>query len=152
LAAPPHAAPVGAGRGWSSAAAATQRVVIMLSEHDVIQLAALVLEQRSHVVTRRETSLDHCDTKFSFRPRLMELHELKNGGFRSVTTITTTHPKLAPNGIFEFQHATGDSVIEAVCRGFDDWTQTDFTVLQSGYELRKQYVVLQDFPKRQVAD
>jgi hypothetical protein len=101
----------------------------MLIEQDVVQLAALVLEKRGHTVTRREPWLDHRDTEFSFRPRLIELHQLKKGGFRSVTTITTTHPKFAPDGIFEFQHATGDSAIEAVCRGFDDWTQTDFPVL-----------------------
>ncbi len=101
----------------------------MLTEQDVVQLAALVLEQRGHSVTRHETWLEHRGTKFVFMPRLIELHPLKDGGVRSVTTIAATHPEFASNGIFEYQHATGDGVIDAVCRGFDDWAQGDLVVL-----------------------
>jgi hypothetical protein len=54
---------------------------------------------------------------------------LKDGGFHSVTTITATHPEFARDGIFEFQHATGDSVTDAVSRGFDDWARLDLAVL-----------------------
>jgi len=100
----------------------------MLTEQDIVQLAALALEQRGHAVTRHDAWLEHHGTKFIFRPRLIELHPLKDGGFRSVTTITTSHPELAPDGVFEFQHATGESVIDAVRRGFDDWTQLDLLV------------------------
>jgi hypothetical protein len=102
---------------------------MMVIQQDVVQLAALVLEQRGHSVRRHETWLEYPGSKFLFRPRLTELHQLKDGGFRSVSTVTTSHPELAPNGIFEYQHATGNSVIDAVCRGFDDWTQLDFVVL-----------------------
>jgi hypothetical protein len=101
----------------------------MLTEQDIVQLAARALEQRSHPVICREAWLEHRGTKFIFRPRLIELHPLKDGGFRSVTTITATHPEFAPDGIFEFQHATDDTVTEAVSRGFDDWAQLDLPVL-----------------------
>ena len=43
--------------------------------------------------------------------------------------MTTIHPELAPDGIFEYQHATGDGVVDAVRRGFDDWAQLDLVVL-----------------------
>jgi hypothetical protein len=101
----------------------------MLTEQDIVQLAALALEQRGHSVTRHETRLEHRGTKFIFRPRLSELHQLKDGGFHSVTTITTIHPEFAPNGIFEFQHATGDNATAAICRGFEEWAQLDLAVL-----------------------
>ena len=102
---------------------------IMLTEQDIIGLAALALEQRGHVVTRHETWLEHRGTKFVFRPRLSELHKLKNGGFHSITIISATHPEFAPDGIFEFQHATGDNATAAICRGFEEWAQLDLTVL-----------------------
>jgi hypothetical protein len=59
--------------------------LIMLTEQDIVQLAALALEQRGHSVTRHETWLEHSGTKFILKPRLTELHELKDGGFHSVT-------------------------------------------------------------------
>jgi hypothetical protein len=104
-------------------------VAIVMIQQDVVQLAALVLERRGHAVTRHDTWLEHRATKFTFRPRLTELHRMKDGGVRSVSTITTSHPELAPNGIFEFQHATGEDAVIALYRGFDDWAQLDLVVL-----------------------
>jgi hypothetical protein len=101
----------------------------MLTEQDIVHLAALVLKQKGHAVTRHATWLEHPGSKYLFSPRLAEVHQLKAGGFRSVSTITAIHPDLAPNGIFEYQHATGDSVIDAIRQGFDDWAQLDFVVL-----------------------
>jgi hypothetical protein len=92
-------------------------------------LAAGVLEQRGHSVIRHESWLEYRGTDFVFSPRLIEVHPLKDGGVHSVTTITTIHHTLAPNGIFEYQHATGDSLSDAVCRGFEEWTKLDLVAL-----------------------
>ena len=62
-------------------------------------------------------------------PQLVEFQPLEDGGVRTVTTIQSNHPGLAPEGVFEYQHSAGQSVAEAVTRGFDQWIQTDFVPL-----------------------
>ncbi|HEY6259125.1 MAG TPA: DUF6348 family protein [Xanthobacteraceae bacterium] len=111
----------------------------MMSEHDVVQMAAHALEQRGHPVTRHESWLEHRGTKFVFQPRLIEVHPLKDGGVRSVTTMATIHPELASKGIFEYQHATGNSLNDAVSRGFDDWAKLDLVVLMDSERDKAQH-------------
>ena len=125
----------------------------MLTEQDIVQLAALALEQRGHPVTRHETWLEHSGTKFILKPRLVELNDLRDGGFHSVTTITTTHPELAPNGIFEFQHATGDSDLVAIRRGFEEWAQLDLVALMDAEREKPQQCTALEmtFPPREGA-
>jgi hypothetical protein len=101
----------------------------MLSANDVVHLAARVLEEHGHPVARHETWIEHLGTKYIFEPHLIETHALKDGGIRSVTTIKTNHSVFAPDGIFEYQHATGDNLSEAICRGFSEWIRLDLTVL-----------------------
>ena len=102
--------------------------MFIIKEDEIIQAAVSVMGERGHQVTRNGTSIEHRDGGFSFRPRIIELEPISNGRVRTVTTMTTTHPEFAPGGIFEYQHATGNDVIESVRRGFDDWAQIDLTV------------------------
>jgi hypothetical protein len=48
---------------------------------------------------------------------------------RSVTTVQVNHQALAWDGVFKYQHATGDSMAEAIRSGFSEWVTLDFVTL-----------------------
>jgi hypothetical protein len=54
---------------------------------------------------------------------------LDDGGVRTVTTMQTHHPTLSSDGVFEYQHSTGNSIADSTSKGIDQWVQTDFVVL-----------------------
>src|SRR5262249_4257743 len=54
------------------------------------------------------------------------IEPLERGGIYTVTTVQMHHPTLIPDGVFEYQHAWGETVAEAMDNGFDQWFQVDF--------------------------
>ncbi len=98
-------------------------------EFNVVSAASEALSRTGHEVLSHETWLEHCSTWYSLHPRLVELHPLENGGVRTVTTLEIRHPRLVPSGIFEFQHATGDTSQESVISGLEQWAKLDFVPL-----------------------
>ena len=101
----------------------------MMTEDDVIQLAARIFEEQGHPVARQEEWLVHRHANLVFGPHLVTTQSLKDGRVHSVTTITTLHPKLPPDGVFEFQHGVGRNLPEAIRSGFEQWCQQDLPVL-----------------------
>ncbi len=69
------------------------------------------------------------DSGFILLPQLVHLQPLDKGGVRITTTIQTHHPTLEPDGVFEYQHSTGNSVQDSARKGFDLWAQTDLVAL-----------------------
>jgi Family of unknown function (DUF6348) len=100
----------------------------MSDEIDVVQLAADVMERRGYSVVRRGTLLEHPDSGLAITPVLLDSYPLGTGSIHSMTAVTTSHPRLVPRGVFEYQHATAKTVAEAVREGFDQWVQVDFAV------------------------
>jgi hypothetical protein len=98
-------------------------------EIDVVEAAARALTQCRHSVTSHGPWLEHGDSGFVIRPQLVEIHPLDNGGVRTVTTVELRHPRLVPDGIFEYQHATGDNSQGSVCAGIEQWAKLDFVAL-----------------------
>ena len=62
------------------------------------------------------------------RPRLVEVIPLKQG-IRTVVTVAIGHPEIGPNGIFEYQHSTGENLEDSIRKGFDQWIQLDLITL-----------------------
>ena len=98
-------------------------------EFDTVTLAASALQQQGYAVRAEKTWLVHPDSGFILLPQLVELQPLTNGGVRTVTTIQTNHPRVAPEGLFEYQHSTGDDSPNSIRSGFDQWAQVDFPPL-----------------------
>jgi len=98
-------------------------------EFNTVTLAASALQAHGFVVRTEKTWLVHEDSGFVLLPQLVELQPLEDGGVRTVTTMQTNHPGLAPDGLFEYQHSTGDSSAGAIRKGFDQWAQADFPPL-----------------------
>jgi hypothetical protein len=115
--------PAEVGIGFSNAAGSwTERV-------NLVQLAAAVLQQHSHATRSHHDWVEHRDSGFLIRPRMVGFQPLDGGGVRTATTIQTSHPALTSANVFEYQHSTGGSIEESVSKGFDHWLQLDFVVL-----------------------
>ncbi|MBO0756800.1 MAG: hypothetical protein J2P54_13145 [Bradyrhizobiaceae bacterium] len=100
------------------------------TEHyDVVTLMASVLRDLGHQIESEESWLVHPDSGFVLLPRLVQLTPLEDGGVATTTTLQTHHPALVPDGVFEYQHATGDNVEDSLRKGFDQWAKTSFVAL-----------------------
>lgn len=100
------------------------------SEHyDLLALLVSLLKEREHVVQSEESWLVLQDSGFILLPQLVHLQPLDEGGVRTTTTIQTHHHTLVPDGVFEYQHSTGNSVQDSARKGFDLWAQTDLVAL-----------------------
>jgi Family of unknown function (DUF6348) len=119
-------------------------------EFNTVTLAASALQARGLAVRTEKTWLVHEDSGFILLPQLVELQPLEDGGARTVTTIQTNHPGLAPDGLFEYQHATGDSVAESIRKGFDQWAQVDFPPLTDALRPKPQTCTMLEmtFPEK----
>jgi len=98
-------------------------------EFNTVALAASALQERGFAVRPEKTWLVHENSGFLLSPQLVELQPLEDGGVRTVTTIQSNHPGVAPDGLFEYQHSTGDSAADSIRKGFDQWAQVDFPPL-----------------------
>jgi hypothetical protein len=96
---------------------------------NLVSLAAEAFKKQGYGAVTEKTWLHHPDSGFLILPQLVEIHPMEGGGVRTVTTMQTNHPLLSPNGVFEYQHATGDSIAESISNGFDQWLQMDFVPL-----------------------
>jgi Family of unknown function (DUF6348) len=85
------------------------------------------MERRGYAVTRHDTWLEHPASGLTITPLLLESHPSETL-VRSVSTVATSHPRLIPDGVFEYQHSVGRTLSEAVRDGFDQWVQLDFVV------------------------
>ena len=96
---------------------------------DLVSLAVAACQKRSYTVANRKTWLEHPDSGIAILPQLVEMHPLDGGAVQTVTTMQVSHPTLAPAGVFEYQHSTGNSMADSISKGFDQWLQTDFVSL-----------------------
>jgi hypothetical protein len=95
----------------------------------LISIAGGVLRARGHEVVEHATWLEFRPSGFILQPLLVEIHLLEKGGMQTLTTIDTWHPELIKAGLFEYQHSTGDDVVESLTRGFEGWESVDLPVL-----------------------
>jgi hypothetical protein len=96
---------------------------------NIVTLATSVLEDRGESVKREKAWLVHVASKFTLMPQLVSFQPLDKGGVRTTTTIQVNHPILAPNGLFEYQHSTGDTMADSIRKGIEQWAKVDFVPL-----------------------
>lgn len=97
--------------------------------YDFVKLLSSVLRKRQHQIQIEKSWLLHKPSGFTLIPQMVVVKPLNKGGAQTTTTIQTNHPVLVPNGIFEYQHSTGDTVEDSARQGFEQWAQTDFVAL-----------------------
>jgi hypothetical protein len=95
---------------------------------NVVEIAAMVLRGRGHEVIQHEGWLELGANGFLLQPLMTEIQLLDNG-VHTLTTVDVRHPRLVPDGLFEYQHSTGDDVVSSVRAGFESWESVDLAVL-----------------------
>jgi len=96
---------------------------------DLVHLGGEVLTRQGYSVVTEKTWLLHPESGYILQPQLVLVQPLDAGGVRTVTTVQVNHPTLAPRGVFEYQHSTGNTLAEAIAWGLEQWLQTDFVPL-----------------------
>ena len=117
----------------------------MTSLPDVLQLAAGVMEQRGHRVTRHDGWLEHRDSGLAIRPHLVDCLHRSPRHVQSISTVAVRHPDVIPDGLFEYQHALGATLDEALRSGFEQWLQIDFLVLLDAVKERAEHCSALEF-------
>jgi hypothetical protein len=95
---------------------------------DLIRIAADVLRGRGHEVVEHAAWLELRPSGFVLQPLVVEIQPLEKG-VRTATTMDVRHPDLIENGLFEYQHSTGDDVAESLRKGLEGWESVDLPVL-----------------------
>lgn len=93
------------------------------------RIAAGVLRDRGHEVVEHEIWLELRPSGFILQPLLVEARPLERGGVQTVTTIDVRHAELIKDGLFEYQHSTGDDLTESLTKGLESWESVDLPVL-----------------------
>lgn len=97
------------------------------SEIDIPAVAQAALQAQGYAVQRSVDDL--VLNGFLISPRMLALAEANGGGFRTTCAVRFSHPDLFPDGAFEFQHAVGDTPVDSLRSGFDQWSQMDVPTL-----------------------
>jgi hypothetical protein len=100
-------------------------------DFDLLRVAADVLRQFGHTVTTdAPDALRVAPAGLTLRPVLRHFQPLDDGaGTTSVTTIHADHPDFGGQEVFEYQHASGETLEAAIRSGFEQWAQVDLPVL-----------------------
>lgn len=84
--------------------------------------------QEAEVPARRHGDALFLDDDLIVQPRFVEM-EGADGRIRSATTVQANHPRLYPDGLFEYQHGFGVSPEDALMNGFRGWAAMDHSTL-----------------------
>jgi hypothetical protein len=77
-------------------------------------------------------------------PEMLSAQNSPNG-IQIVTVVNVCHEKLIPGGLFEYQHALGPTLTEAITQGFYDWSKIDFPAIQDAIHNRVEICMAMDF-------
>lgn len=68
------------------------------------------------------------------RTECIDRQAFPNGGVRTSTTTVALHPQAFPDGLLEYQHASGENEEAALRSGFDTWVRMDLNTLLGALE------------------
>lgn len=132
----PRPLPSNPGKGYTGSVAFARSEKSWTERFDLVSLLASTLSQKGHGVRSEQSWLVDKDSGFILIPQFVELQPLDKGGVRTTTTIQAHHKALVPDGIFEYQHSTGDHIQESFHEGFEQWASSDFVALTDALQLR----------------
>lgn len=96
---------------------------------DATDTLARVLDRREFLYDRSEQAVRLRESELAMSPRVMGVYVLPDGRCQTVCTVTVLHRRLFPDGLFEYQYATGRLVSGSLATGFAEWVDTDLDVL-----------------------
>lgn len=125
----PALLPSNPGRGLEGKVGFSNAERNWIEHYDVLTALSSVLRVQGHKISIEESWVTHRDSGFILLPQFFELQPLQKGGVRTTTTIQIHHATLVPQGVFEYQHATGENTEDSIRKGFDQWAQSDLVTL-----------------------
>jgi hypothetical protein len=130
---PPRPSPANPGRGALVDAAFATDDRTWSDRAELVSLLADVLRSRGHAlkVERDRVSLPN---GLALVPQVVQAMALQTKRLQTSSTIQVSHPSLVPEGLFEYQHAMGDTLDEAFRKGFDGFAEGDLPVFLDALE------------------
>ena len=112
---------------------------------DLLVSLTLQLEAEGFAVDRRDSWVHVPRFGLNPAPRLVGMDLLDSGGVHTVTTLEFRHPRIFPQGLFEYQHATGDDVVSSLSNGFSQWVNTDLFAIIDAVDQDEQRCTRMEF-------
>lgn len=125
----PKACPENPGNGTTLRCAFVNAEGSGTEDADLLQLLASVMREAGHLVKVNKGWLE-VDKEFIILPQVHTFQPLEPSGFSTCSTIEVRHSDRIPEGIFEYQHSTGDGLCSSFTQGFQKWLEIDFSVLK----------------------
>ena len=113
---------------------------------DLVPILAGLLRERGHAATPHKTWIELSASGLVLQPKIVEIEPLEGGGARTVTTIDVRHSTLIAQGLYEYQHATGDTVVTSLGQGFAGWEEVDLRVMLDALRTRPEYCTCIEMP------
>jgi hypothetical protein len=104
-------------------------------EADLLAVLASVLEPRGVKFVRVQNGLA-LENGLLLRPQFVQVHPGDDAGVCTTSTIEVNHPLLCAAGTFEYQHAIGSTLRDALEQGFVGWADTDLPVFMDALRVK----------------
>jgi len=145
----PKQHPENPGEGISLTVSTTNGVESRNEEIDLIELLEQVLTGHGLSVERYKSWLVEKETGMSMVPQIASFQPLDDMGATSCTTIECRHTEMFPEGVFEYQHSSGDTFHESIRSGLDQWAQLDLVPLLDSFKSSPEAcaTMVMDFPE-----
>lgn len=99
-------------------------------EFDLTDILHRLLSGLDLMVVRREDDWLHLPaTDLYLRAEISGFQPRETQGVQTSGGVMAVHPRLFPQGLFEFQHATGEDIASSLESGLRGWCEIDLPVL-----------------------
>jgi hypothetical protein len=140
---PPVICKANPGKGIKVSVAFTNGARTWSEDIEVIPSLAAVLKSGGYPPSVRKSWIE-LDSGLIIQPQIVSIRPIQKG-VQTVTTIEVSHPDKIPAGVFEFQHAAGDSAQQSIAKGFENWMQIDLPVFMDALQQKAQHCMLLQF-------
>jgi len=96
---------------------------------DFLRQLGQMLEAAGFAASIRDEWLVLNASGLCLHPELLEVSPQDEGGVSTAFELAVAHPEHIPQGLFEFQHALGESLAAAAASGFEGWLALDLPPL-----------------------
>jgi hypothetical protein len=124
---PPKTSPSNPTRGTSFSIAFTNANRKWTEAVDLLGCLSEVLKKGGHSNSVYKSWVE-LDSGLILQPGIVSFQPLQKEGIRTVTTIEVGDGNRIPDGVFEFQHATGNDTRDSIINGFEGWMKVDLPV------------------------
>jgi uncharacterized protein DUF6348 len=133
---PPPPSPANPGLGALVNAAFATDDRCWSDRAELVSLLADVLRSRGHALKVKLDSVS-LPNGVALVPQVVRAMALQTKGLQTTSTIQISHPSLVPEGLFEYQHAMGDTLDEAFRKGFNWFAEGDLPVFLDALETNR---------------